>query len=133
MIRIRAISRLMRATHEIGSSTTPSENQVSRIKSRLVSGTDVDGNTFAPYKNPKVKRANSRPLQQAARLFESPQFDNEVNFTGISFKFSITGIAAKIAIYQNFRRRFLGFSRQDRPEVKHDIANELRKAFRSTR
>ncbi len=123
--QITAIKRLIEATSSFGNSTHVVEQQVTRIQGRLRRGVDVDGNSFAPYKDPRAAHANSRPLERAARLFESPAYDFARTLEGAEFKATITGQAAKIAVYQNVRRRFLGYSDADKKEVRTELMSMI--------
>lgn len=127
--RITALKRLLSATSDFGGSVHVMEKQTERTQSRLSQGVDLGGQTFAPYKDRKRKHLNSRPLEHAARLFESPKYDLSRNLEGATMKMTITGMAARIARYQNFRRRFVGFARSDRPEVKREIFTMIADAY----
>jgi hypothetical protein len=132
-IRITALKRLLFATSELGTSTHPMEQQIGRTIERLNRGVDLNGNSFAPYEYKNVKHLHSRPLERAARLFESPRYDITSNANGMELKATITGQAAKIATYQNIKRRFVGFSRTDRPEIREELKSKLGEAFRRWR
>lgn len=133
MIKITSLHRLLSATTDFGKSTKPVEHQISRVQARLSQGIDVEGNSFAPYKDQKRKHPHSRPLEHAAKLFEPTSFDLERNLTNSEFRASIHGQAARIAVYQNVRRKFLGYSRRDREEVMSDMKQTLREAWRVAR
>lgn len=131
-IEVKSIRKLISATTDFGHSTHVVERQVVRTQERLNRGVDVFGNKFAPFKDDRVRR-NSRPLQRAARLFEGPRFDLVQTLTGQEFVATISGQAAKIANYQNVNRKFVGFSRQDRSEIREDLKFMIGNAFKNWR
>lgn len=130
--RITSISRLIAATTSFDSSHVM-EQQVRRTQERLDRGVDLEGQAFAPYKYPERQHDNDRPLQRAARLFESPNYIVDHEHGGTSFKATIYGLPAKIAFYQNRMRKFVGYSRQDRQDVKEEVVGMIAAAFRAWR
>ena len=132
-VSFTSVKKLMAATSEMGGSTAPIKNQVGRIQARLNQGVTSLGQSMAPYKDPKRKYGNSRPLQRASRLFDSPEYSIEKTFSGVDMRATITGQAAKIAMYQNVRRNFLSFSEENAEEVGKDIAESISSAFNSFR
>ena len=130
---ILSIKKLIAATSNFSHSPKVMENQAARTRFRLDQGIDVTGSVFAPYKDKTRTHPNSRPLQRAARLFESPRYDTTNVLGGSEFRMTITGQAAKIARYQNIRRKFIGFSAQDRSDVKRDIFSMISETFKRWR
>lgn len=105
------------------------EAQIDRTKQRLNTGVDVDGKLFAPFKDPKVKHINSRPLQRAAMLYEPVRYDVVHGLAGAELHASISGTAAKIGRFQNSLRKFSGWSREDRAAMREDFGRALMKSF----
>ena len=126
MSKINIISRLMASVQLVGNNTDIMENQVKRIRQRLIAGRDVEDKLFAPYKDKNVKHKNSRPLQRAVRLFDEVDFEHSRGIGGgVDFHAQITGRAAKIAAFQNIKRNFAGFSRTDMSEARQDFRNAI--------
>ena len=132
-MRIHSIAKLIEATSQMSGATAAMEDQIYRIAARLNSGIDLDNRPFAPYKNTKVAHKNSRPLERAARLFEGPHYDTEHGGSGLELKATIFGNAAKIARYQNEKRRFIGYSQLDREEVREKLKQVLVENFKRLR
>ena len=123
-MQITAIKKLLRALDDVGAHSTVMEEQMIRTRDRLNAGVDVDGRPFAPYKTRRPYN-HTRPLLHAAQLFDPVKYDGTRSAVGFELKASIFGQAARIAYYQNFRRKFLGFSREDRRQVRDDLADAL--------
>ncbi len=135
MIKIRSIQRLMYATSSVGQAGRPlMEAQIRRTRDRLNQGTDLFGNAFDGYKDDRPHPGHERPLMFASRLFDDmdysvePQPDGGVEIVG-----TITGEAAKIARYQNFNRRFLGFSTEDKVLSVRGVVGLIREAAKRWR
>lgn len=131
--RITSIRRLIEAADSFGESTHVMEQQTARTQARLEQGVDLDSNTFTPYKYPNKLHDNDRPLQRAARLFEGVKYNVNKALGGVDFKMTMSGEPAKIAYYQNLRRRFMGFSRSDRTDAKEELGRVLMEAFKNAR
>jgi hypothetical protein len=128
--RITGIRRLIAATSTFGNSTHVMEEQTVRTQNRLKRGTDLFGASFAPYKYPEKPHLHSRPLEHAARLFQSPNYDISHFLNETEMRMTIYGRAAQIGNYQNIRRRFVGFARVDREEVKRDLWTTILEVFK---
>ena len=128
-MRITSIKRLMFAAENLGHSTTVMEQQIQRSRDRLNMGVDLNGGTFAPYKDDRPSNQN-RPLAQAARLWDDVRYSSSRTLEGFELTATITGQAAKIAIYQNVKRRFVGYSSGDRDLAKQGISTMLREAMK---
>lgn len=124
-MRIRSIDRLIRGINSID--RTLASNHVGRIQERLKSGIDVSGRGFAPYKDGRRPDDQFRPLQRAAKLFEDATFSEQRIGDSIELVATVRGRAATIAHYQNVRRRFLGFSSDDRRETLQNVVASLRR------
>ena len=122
------VGRLIRAVDALNVSSLVAD-QVGKIKERLSRGVGLDGKAFSGFKNPDANHANSKPLQRASRLFDSPTFTFERGLASTEAKATITGQAAKIAYYQNKMRKFVGFSESDRAEARATLSQMLRSLF----
>lgn len=129
--KIMSLKRLIQASASLGNSTHVMEQQTARTQNRLNQGVDLDGATFKPYKDQTRAHPNSRPLEHASRLFESPHYDLTKTLSGCEIRMTITGEAARIARYQNVKRRFIGFARSDRGDVRQEMKHMLVEAFRN--
>lgn len=132
LIKIKAINRLMRATDTFGAHSSVMESQIQRTRERLNLGIDVNGASFAPYKEDRPTN-QERPLARAARLFDDVRYTYNRTLEGFDIIATITGQAAKIAHYQNVKRRFIGYSAEDRRSIKQGVAAMLKEAMRNAR
>ena len=128
-MRIMVIKRLITAVDGMGMNTSVMEQQIQRSKERLNMGVDLNGGTFAPYKDDRPSNQN-RPLAQAARLWDDVRYSSSRTLEGFELTATITGEAAKIAIYQNVKRRFVGYSSGDRDLAKQGVSTMLREAMK---
>lgn len=132
-MRITAIQRLLDATSNIdGGLSRANQNQVQRIKDRLNQGVDVDGNAFAPYKDPSRYKA-PRPLSKAAHLFDGAELSIESKGSSKEATSTIIGMAARIAFFQNVYRQFMGNSTEDKRAAMRDIAESIKDGVRKWR
>lgn len=129
LLRIKAIQRLMFAASNMTSSTSIMEHQIQRSKMRLDAGVDLKGAKFAPYKEDRPTN-NSRPLAHASRLWDDARYSYSRTLEGFEMQATITGRAATIAIYQNVKRRFVGFSDTDKGEAMQGLVRMLREAMK---
>lgn len=132
MIKIKAINRLLRATDTFGTHSSVMESQIQRTRERLNFGIDIHGASFAPYKEDRPTNQD-RPLARAARLFDDVRYTYNHTLEGFDLVATITGQAAKIANYQNVKRRFVGYSTEDRRFVKQGVVAMLKEAMRNAR
>ena len=128
-MKITAIKRLMAAVDNMGQSTSVMEQQIQRTRDRLNSSIDLRGSTFLPYKEDRPTNHN-HPLALAARLWDDTRYSSSRTLEGFELMATITGQAAKIAIYQNVKRRFVGFSHGDRDVVKQGISTMLKETMK---
>lgn len=129
MIQITSIKRLIYASNNVGPGLQKSaERQVSVMKERVSSGTGVGGDLFAPYKDPS-RYHSPHPLAHAAKLFDNVDYKLGYGVGGaLEASATITGQAAKIALYQNLHRKFIGYSMTDKKQLFENIANSMREA-----
>jgi hypothetical protein len=128
MIKIMTVERLLRSIDTIHLRSNPMEEQLQRTRDRLRSGIDVDGRTFAKYKNDNPKN-HSRPLEKAVHLYDHAKVMSGPDIGGAEFSLGISGRAAVIATYQNVRRTFSGFSDEDRSLVRENLFKNLREGM----
>lgn len=129
---IKSIAKLLGAASSVRRSAAPlMQQQVDNIQDRLDRGVDIFGNEFAPYLDQKRFRGR-RPLSRAASLFDGARVDASTSSQGgVEIRATIVGEAAKIAHYQNVKRRFLGYSLDDRREVMASIRKALAEGYRN--
>lgn len=127
-LKILSISRLIRSVDRLGDNSQVMERQIENMQARLHSGIDLGGSPFAPY---KTKRPDNQthPLAQAYKLFDRARYDVSQSHNGFDFTATITGRAATIAFYQNFKRRFVGFSEDDQVAARQGIVATLKEAM----
>lgn len=128
MIKITALKRLAYAASTLGSSDSIMPDQVRSIRDRLNTGTDSNGQSFAPYATQR-KTNHSRPLALASRLFDDVQYSTETTLSWRLVKATISGQAAKIAGYQNMKRDFMSFSQKDKDDIIKSTRESLREAM----
>jgi hypothetical protein len=128
-MKIMSIKRLMFATKNIGHSTAVMEQQIQRSRDRLNMGVDLSGRSFAPYKENRPSN-QSRPLAKASRLWSDARYSMSNTLDGFELTATITGRAAEIATYQNVKRRFVGFSGDDKDLVKRGILAMFKEAMK---
>lgn len=131
-MKIKSISKLIAAAASVRKASTPiMQQQIENTQSRLDRGVDIFGNEFAPYLDQDRFRGQ-RPLSRAASLFDEARVDASTSSQGgVEFRASITGEAAKIAHYQNVKRRFLGYSADDRRDAVSGVRKALKEGFNS--
>ena len=132
-VKITSIDRLIKSIQQVDRFLIPAmELEVQNTRDRLNRGIEVDGDQFAPYKNPnRPEFRGRRPLQFAARLFNEAQIDvSETSFGGVELRATIVGTPATIAIWQNVMRDFLGYSTQDRREMVGKTMAALRESYK---
>ena len=124
-VGIRSIERLLRSVDNLDG-TRLMRDQVEKIRGRLNAGTDLSGKSFAPYKEQRPTN-HVRPLAKASRLFSHVNYLTVSHGAEKQFVASISGRAATIAYYQNKRRSFVGFRREERREAVRGIIEDLRR------
>lgn len=131
-MKINTISRLMSAASSVGqASESIMKQHIENTQSRLDHGVDIFGNEFAPYLDQERFRGR-RPLSRAASLFDEARVDASTSSQGgVEFRAAIVGEAAKIAHYQNVKRRFLGYSDEDRRDMVIGIRKALKEGFKN--
>lgn len=132
MVQIRSVSRLIAAVASIRDPQKVVPQQISRIQERLSSGVDFQGHPFAPYKTDRPQN-HDRPLQYAAELFDDARIEAKVGGHDVQFFAKIYGQAAKIARYQNVRRKFLPFSDRDHREFRSSLLGMLKDGWRASK
>lgn len=119
------VRRLINAVDGVGSNTSVMSSQLSRIVDRNASGRDINGATFAPYLRER-KDGRQVPIVAGPRLLGAAQVGAVPSLDGADLRISVSGKAATIIAWQNRRRRFMGFSDQDRADVKRDLMDSIR-------
>ena len=131
-MKIKSMSKLLAAAGTIRRVAEPiMRNQIRNTQDRLNQGVDVSGDNFTPYLDQGRFRGRE-PLSRAASLFDEARVDVSTSSQGgVEIRATITGEAAKIAHYQNIKRRFLGYSAEDRREAMLSIRRALREGFKN--
>lgn len=128
MLKVNSIKKIMYAADAFGSNPDVLPRQIQNIRERLNSGVDSNGEAFAPYMTER-KTNHDRPLELASRLFDGVHYSSENTLENTLVKATISGEAAKIAGYQNVKRKFMPFSEKDRDDVRKQVFESLRKAM----
>ena len=124
-MKIKSLDRLLEIADGRGISTLAVENQVQRIKSRLSIGRDEEGKPLLPYADGR----DAVPLASAGRLLNEARFSVVPDHTGFSVRAEIAGQPAAILAYQDKKRNFLGWGRDDKEAAIRDLTEEIARAL----
>lgn len=132
-MRITSIKRLMGAVdHPSSFLGDGNRRQIDAIQERLRNGVDTEGTAFDGFKDPSRARY-PRPLYHAYKIFQDGAQRIESGIGSVRSVFTIYGVAAKIAHYQNIRRQFLGFSLDDRRAALESVVSGIKKGMQRWR